>query len=36
MPELLAFMSGYECFVAIGAIYLVILGIANLKRADSE
>ena len=30
------FMDGYWYFVAVGAIYLVILGIANIKRADAE
>ncbi len=30
------FISGFEAFVIAGAVFLIILGIANLKKADTE
>ncbi len=30
------FMEGFWYFVIAGAVYLAVLGVANLKRADSE
>lgn len=30
------FMEGFWYFVVVGAVYLAVLGVANLKRADSE